>query len=202
MAVQVEPPRWRPRSSEPARYPGLTPEERGYEPTTPVATPPEPLPETPLWIAPSEMPPPDRAVGFVVVSRAPPEPAPTPPEAEGLFDVPGLLERLWLARALEGRRDLAVSRAAMLPPPGSSSDMLPPALTPEPRTDPAATLREPPARELAPAAAAPPVERLRDLSAPSPPASWPSSWVCPYCYLANDPRAATCRGCRSSSLHL
>jgi ribosomal protein L40E len=32
--------------------------------------------------------------------------------------------------------------------------------------------------------------------------SRPRSWVCPYCYLTNDAGATTCRGCRSSSLHL
>ena len=203
MAVQVEPPRWRPRSPEPARYPGLTPEERGYE-----RPPPEPaevgtLPGTPLWIAPSELPPPARSVGFVVASEAPPTiPA---PETEGLFDVPGLLERLWLARALESRRSPSLPVTHLLGPgPVAEIEPVPSAgeLTrPDPEARPPAS-PAPPAGTAGPELILHPAERAPEPAVPPPVASWPSSWVCPYCYLANDPRAATCRGCRSCSLHL
>jgi len=142
MAVQVEPPRWRPRSPEPARYPGLTPEERGYEVAAPVPPDPEPLPGTPLWVAPSELPPPGRSQGFVV-DRAPP-PAPPLPETEGLFDVPGLLERLWLARALEARRAPSSSTAASLPQgPGPEPAPAPAATVPPPSARPRTWLRSP-----------------------------------------------------------
>lgn len=203
MAVQVEPPRWRPRSPEPARYPGLTPEERGCEAPAPAPPNAEPPPGTPLWVAPSEPPPPAGPSGFDA-AQAPPSALP-PPETEGLFDVPGLLERLWLARALEGHRppsswslprvpgSAPAAKAAPAPPGSlSRSGGLPVSPAPVvPATPPSRATSDPH-----------PLERTPEAAPPPPVASWPTSWVCPYCYLANDPRAATCRGCRSSSLHL
>lgn len=204
MVARVEPPRWRPGLSEPERYPGLTAEERGYDPPSTPRDPPELAP--PLWVAPSALPPPSRSVGLVM---APPAPLAAPRlEPEGLFDVPGLLERLWLARALEARREPPGEPSATASrPTGSVSPHLP---TPPGALDPARPVTAPTAREGPPRAVpgdygaqplVPPRESVAEPS-PSPPPSWPSSWICPYCYLANDPRAATCRGCRSSSLHL
>ena len=194
MAVRVEPPRGRP-----ARYPGLTPEERGFDPV-PVLLPPPEETASPLWVIPSDLPRDARPEGFVAPL---PEPLAPAPEEEGLFDVPGLLERLWLARALEARRDRApivASRAPDVPPRSAP----PPRPAPEaPSAVPARTVRFDPMGPVlrGPVPGAPPP--------PAPPAaptarSWarPNSWVCPYCYLTNDAAATTCRGCRSSSLHL
>jgi len=198
MAVRVEPLRGRPSSKGPSTYPGLTPEERGVEPLAP----PEILPEPPLWVLPSGMPLERRPTGFV-----PPLPPPLgidlqPPE--GLFDVPGLLERLWLARALEAHheRTAPVPLAAPDPPDPratapltpSRSGGAPPGVAAAPsRVPPPATERHPVLGGLIP-----PPRHAEPLATPP---VRPRSWVCPHCYLTNDAAASTCRGCRSSSLH-
>ena len=193
MAVRVEPPRGRPVLREPSGYPGLTPEEMGLEPPPPVERP-EPWPGPPLWVVPSAVPPPARSVGFVA---APPERvAPAPPGTEGLFDVPGLLERLWLARALEAHREhpeVPAAAAYAGPPPVAATS--PPVRVPTP--GPSVPVEAPADRRYeAPVSVLP-------TAAPSARAPFrPRSWICPYCYLTNDADAATCRGCRSSSLHL
>lgn len=206
MAVQVEPPRWRPRSPEAARYPGLTPEERGYPPTIPPATDPGPPRETPLWLAPSELPPPARSAGLVVERPEPPPAA--SPDVDGLFDVPGLLERLWLARALEAahRPPVPTGRTGPLAPASALGSATTAPAAPESPVGLSPTSVSRHEAELVHDASAGPdvvLSREPEPAPPSPPAAaWPASWICPYCYLANDPRAATCRGCRSGSLHL
>ncbi len=188
MAVRVEPPRARPALREPGGYPGLTPEEMGLEPP-PAPERQEAWPSPPLWVAPSAVPPAARSAGFIA---APPD------DTEGLFDVPGLLERLWLARALEARRDPPSPSPALLNPSPPPGPIAPVAAPPEP------------VRSAPPRPAPPPAERRAETpvsvvptAAPSARAPFrPRSWICPYCYLTNDADAATCRGCRSGSLHL
>jgi ribosomal protein L40E len=205
MAVRLEPPRLRPSWAEPARYPGLTPEERGVEPLAELA-PPELAP--PLWVAPSDIPAAARPVGFVALPPEPPA-TPAPPEADGLFDVPGLLERLWLARALEASHH---DRPASAPSASPFVASAPPSPTPAAsRSGGVAVVLRPipftmPVPAPVPAPSPIPPARLEARSLPSAwphaPSRRPSNWVCPYCYLANDPAATTCRGCRSGSLHL
>jgi hypothetical protein len=211
MAVPVEPSRVRLRP-DPGRYPGLTVEERGFDPAppSPRATPPEtgpppsvaPDPSPPLWVVPSEVPRASRSLGF---AGAYPEPIlPDPPEPEGLFDVPGLLERLWLARALEAQRE----RPWSAEPPASGSPERPDLLVPSSGAKSGGVFAVGPSS--APAAGVP-TAAPGSSNASVPPESTigpghalgfrPKSWVCPYCYLANDASASTCRGCRSSSLH-
>jgi hypothetical protein len=189
MVVRVESPQLRPGAKGSAHYPGLTPEERGAVPDRPPGEEAEPL-----WVLPSDVPPSARPVGFVGPLPEPLDVAPPQVDPEGLFDVPGLLERLWLARALEAHRERppdvpseARSGAVASPPPAPvpvSAPLTPLADLPKPPSD--ATLSS------------------DGSQTPSRPSSWlrPRSWVCPYCYLANDEGASTCRGCRSSSLHL
>jgi hypothetical protein len=203
MAVRVEPPRGRPSSAETSRYPGLTPEERGAELPPPLFAPgaPEP-PSPPPWAIPSEAPRDSWPLGLV---GATPEPTgPSPPEREGLFDVPGLLERLWLARALEAQRE----RPWSAEPPASGSPERPDLLVPSSGAKSGGVSAVGPSS--APAAGVP-TAAPGSSNASVPPESTigpghalgfrPKSWVCPYCYLANDASASTCRGCRSSSLH-
>lgn len=188
MAALVEPPRARPRVPEPSRYPGLTDEERGLDsapyarPTVevrPAPTPPLELgPPPPLWVAPSEVPPADRSGGFFDAPAALETIEPDPPPAAGLFDVPGLLERLWLARALEAGRDRPPRAAPSVPAPSRASVEAPSGA--ETRYGLSAERRP---REPEPATAGPPVPR-------------PVGWICPQCYLTNDAGAASCRGCR------
>jgi len=199
MAVRVEPPRQRAVQ----RYPGLTPEERGLEPLDgpDEATPPEP--ESPLWILPSEMPQAERATGFVGPLPAEPPPEPLPPE--GLFDVPGLLERLWLARALEAAhlaRTATPTAEAPLAPARRSAAVLPAqsgAVTP-------GALGIPPVADVPPPAPPSPREG-RDPRPVATPRAYveplrPGGWICPHCYLTNDATSTTCRGCKSGALHL
>lgn len=211
MVARVDPPR--PRAPErgsgeaSARYPGLTAEERGYDPSPLV--PPTVEPPPPLWVAPAEVPESSRSSGFFGPAPEAVEPEPVP---EGLFDVPGLLERLWLARALEARQERpwtayvarsAAHRAAPTTPPTSPATVAAPApaATPPPAASP------PPApAPSARAPAAPPTSPSRSIPsalAPLPPtpaqkaqaALW-SSWICPQCYLTNDHAVDVCRGCR------
>jgi ribosomal protein L40E len=198
MAVRVEPPRGRPVE----RYPGLTPEERGFDPPSTPRISVEPEPPPPLWMIPSEMPHPDRSVGFV--GALPDAQLPEPPPAEGLFDVPGLLERLWLARALEAAhherpwpsatgpdgRELRTT----LPSSGRSGAAMPSAPD-RPVPAPSLSPLDPPAPVLA--TASPALETAGIVEPPR-----PRSWICPHCYLTNDASATTCRGCRSGTLHL
>ena len=204
MAVRVEPPRGRPAPKESTNYPGLTPEERGAETLSSALLPAEPAP--PLWIIPSSAPAAIPSVGFV---GALPEGRPAealPPE--GLFDVPGLLERLWLARALEAAHrerlgDPAITHPNGPPVPESRSPLpsehrsgaVPAGLAPRPPAPDAAPLGLPP-----PTPSTPPTPRI--LSPAAVAEARPRSWICPFCYLTNDAGAATCRGCRSGTLHL
>lgn len=193
MAVRVVPPRGRPEASESVRYPGLTPEERGLDvPTTPLATP-ELGPPPPLWVIPSEVPRAQRQEGFM-------GPLPgadllePPPPPEGLFDVPGLLERLWLARALEATHH---ERAQV---PGGGPSLVRTPLPSDARSGavPGGTPSRPSEAFRTPGG-----EALLSPAAPAPTAATgPRSWICPYCYLTNDAGATTCRGCRSGALHL
>ena len=204
MAVLIEPSRGRPSPARSPRYPGLTPEERGFD-ALPIEVPPtDPGPPPPLWVVPRDPPRSSGSVGFVGPL---PEVAPrAPPEEEGLFDVPGLLERLWLARALEARRETprapkgaTVAEPGPTPPPSlgpAQSGALaarPPAARPEaPLPGPASA---PP-----PATAGPPVIRpSSSVIVPNVPLA--RSWVCPYCYLANNPSSSICRGCRNTVPH-
>ncbi len=181
MAALLEPPRARPRPADPERYPGLTLEERGLDPSPTVSPAIELEPPPPLWIAPSEIPPESRSLGFAAAYPDDSETiVPDPPRPEGLFDVPGLLERLWLARALEAARDRAPPSSALA------------AARVEPVT-PVIPWTGPPTRyglsggQQAVSPAAPP---------PSPPRSAPKGWICPRCYLTNNVGAAECRGCQ------
>lgn len=205
MAVHVESPRRRPELREPSRYPGLTLEERGldFAPTVLLSSPEPPQP----WLIPSEGPHDARSEG--PAGAIPERVLPGPPEQEGLFDVPGLLERLWLARALEAHRERpgsSASRTADVP--AASSESSPPPGAPTPTTARTVVSNAPfPGQRSSDgptvAVASVPRSSLPPTSAPSVPIGFrPSSWVCPYCYLANDAAASTCRGCRSSSLHL
>ena len=213
MALRIEPPRGRLVPAEASRYPGLTPEERGYDdaPPRPVVREAEPGP--PLWILPSELPPASRPTGFVgpLPREALPPEYPPPPPPEGLFDVPGLLERLWLARALE------VSHQERARPPLTPRAVPPPVL-PYASVLPLAVTRSGAARPMAPPApvggraipSTPPAPSARPavpppapiLAPPVPSTARPKSWICPYCYLTNDAAWTTCRGCRSGALHL
>lgn len=201
MAVRVEPPRGRPAPRESVRYAGLTPEERGYDPTSA----PEVVPEPPLWMIPSELPPAARPVGFVGALPSAPPSEPTPPE--GLFDVPGLLERLWLARALEAshreRSGPPVAAPPAEPPPPTVSLPIPSPAKSGAIATPWTGVRPP--QSSAPRPSVPPTP-VHGPAVPPPelaaaPAR-PKSWICPYCYLTNDADATTCRGCRSGHLHL
>jgi len=208
MAVVVEPPRARPGPKELGRYPGLTPEERGVDP--PPRLRPSPVPEAPppLWIMPSGVPKESRSLGFVGPLPEPELPPAAPPE--GLFDVPGLLERLWLARALEAshRERWAASAAVEAPEPGAPparpvaapvaphSPVRSGALSWPMLSVPAPPVAPPAEAAVAPPSPPPPAEPPR--TAPS---VRPRSWICPYCYLTNDANATTCRGCRSGNLH-
>ncbi len=198
MAVRVEPPRGRSGSSEASRYPGLTAEERGLEPPFPPPLEPVAVPSSlavPLAATP--------LVDGLAERRGAPEASPDlppsslPSASEGLFDVPGLLERLWLARALEVHR----ARSFAVAPPHPPSPGVPRTLG-----APAADL--PPGRLEAESSAPRLTEPGRSTGAAEAPRSLPlepaprKSWVCPYCYLANDRDATTCRGCRSGNLHL
>ena len=204
MAVRVEPLKGRPGPREASAYPGVTQEERGLGPLPAPLASPEPPP--PLWIIPSDVPQSSRPVGFV---GALPEPtSPAPPEPEGLFDVPGLLERLWLARALEAHHERPPPTAGPASEPPDAQDRAPPpearsgGISSEVSANAHAGPRTPPqGRESRLAGAGP---TARETAAELPAAPWlrPRSWVCPYCYLTNDAGASTCRGCRSSSLHL
>jgi len=208
MAVRVVPPRGRPEASDPGRYPGLTAEERGLEvPATPVATG-ELGPPPPLWVLPSDLPQESRAEGFVGALPEADRPEPPPPP-EGLFDVPGLLERLWLARALEAAHHERAWGGAGVPtstaagpgktslPSGARSGGVPTTAS----TRPGDASRP----EIA---LLPPSPSRNGGRPPDPPVavpfprSGPRSWICPYCYLTNDAGATTCRGCRSGTLHL
>jgi hypothetical protein len=194
MAVRVEPPRGRPGPREPERYPGLTLEERGYVPPSILPTPPELEPPPPLWLIPSDAPQESRSGGFLAPLVEPV--TPRPPEQEGLFDVPGLLERLWLARALEANRERSWhERAAGTDLPATTAELPLPAEIPpyvaEELAPPQDLGRDEPGRSPG----------ARPLEVLAPPSFRPKSWVCPTCYLANDAGAATCRGCRSASLH-
>ena len=156
MVARVDPPRSRPPARDAltdpaARYPGLTPEERGYDLAPISATDGEPPP--PLWVAPAELPAASRSTGFF-------GPAPTAPSdrtpPEGLFDVPGLLERLWLARALEANHERPwaayAARTAAAPAPGPPATPPPgPSARPSAAPPPA----PPTAAPVAPAAAVP-----------------------------------------------
>jgi hypothetical protein len=207
MAVSVEPPRPRAGAQEPSRYPGLTPEERGLEPPSVAVVSPAPEPPPPLWVAPAEVPPADRSVGFVA---ALPQPTPSePPDRDGLFDVPGLLERLWLARALEAHRERVGAATTHEAEPSRGHEK------PRPSTEgrsgvapaPAPAVPGPEEREasevLPPRLVKPWSWSRRPGLPPTLPMGFrPRGWVCPYCYLANDEGATTCRGCRSSTLHL
>ena len=213
MVARVEPPRARAtpaeRSPEASRYPGLDPTERllPLDPPSLAASDDEPPP--PLWIAPIEVPPADRSVGFVAaLPELLPELLPDPPSVdreppEGLFDVPGLLERLWLARALEARREpLAAASPVRLPlrtrapPEAPRRDPAPTPVTPAPEEPRSAA-----AETGAPAATSSPAPTDRRST---PPESLPApvsptavrSWICPYCYLTNDLGTTACAGCR------
>jgi hypothetical protein len=207
MAVLIEPPRGRSGSSGATRYPGLTAEERGLGPEFPLVTE-RGAGATPLAGVPaSPRGPPNELGEPSVASHRQEFPGPRtpsrPPENDGLFDVPGLLERLWLARALEVYRPRSGSFVAEPPPapsvpyrptgPEGSTDRDPvelrSAADPSPRPDPSSRSGGSIGSD---GATAPPGSRALPRT----------SWVCPYCYLANDPEAATCRGCRSGSLYL
>lgn len=209
MVARVEPPRGRAPRKEPAadgaRYPGLTAEERAVPLEEARLETLDDEPPPPLWIAPVEIPQASRSVGFVgaypdaLPDSLPPDPPRPPPE--GLFDVPGLLERLWLARALEAHRE----RPPTAPAPGAS----PPTAaryTEGPRgptTSPAPAVR--PSAETAPSAPGsdapltgpPPRIPLEEGPVFPPPVAptLPRSWICPGCYLTNDLAAASCVGC-------
>jgi len=213
MFARVEPPRARASHTEPSpeanRYPGLDPTERlaPLEPSQLAALEDEPPP--PLWIAPIDVPPADRPVGFFAalpeelpevpaVDREPPREPP-----EGLFDVPGLLERLWLARALEAGRELpAAARPARVPLLARAAFSTPPrSVAPQPaRPAPEAPATEDGTSGGAEAApAAPPAERgaaSPELTPPRVPTTAVRSWICPYCYLTNDLGTTACAGCR------
>ena len=202
MAVRVEPPRGRSASN----YPGLTPEERDVEvPTVPVRSL-EPEPPPPLWFIPSEVPRSSPSGGFFGPLPGAREPEPPPPE--GLFDVPGLLERLWLARALEARRERPWSSTGTgvngpEPDPAGGSGPLPTG------SQSGGVLAGVPARSPgggpAPRATAPDATPLPERPAAAPVSGVPPrprTWICPHCYLTNDATATTCRGCRSGTLHL
>jgi hypothetical protein len=202
MPVLVEPPR--PRGG--ARGPPPTREA----PLPPVhLLAPEPVPPPPLWLLPSEMPPEARSHGFAEAYPSVGEP---PAESEGLFDVPGLLERLWLARALEAsHRERSGSFPSSSPRAPASASPAPLSTEPAGETDPAEPVTGvilPPAEPEAPpavvAASPEPVEALPipEGSPPAHPQPRPRGWICPSCYLTNDPGAVTCRGCRSGRLHL
>ena len=199
MAVRSEPLRGRPEPKGAARYPGLAPDERASEYLS------EPPP--PLWVIPSEAPPGPRSVGFVAPLPEPEAEAPAP--SEGLFDVPGLLERLWLARALEAHRERPWTPE--VPGPEGSSRVPDPLLAPTSRSSavsggtpagPPLLIERPRPTRVLTAAPAPPPSPPELVEAPIAPVGPLSrSWVCPYCYLTNEAGASTCRGCRSSSLH-
>lgn len=184
MAALLEPPGARPRAPGANRYPGLTDEERGLDPSPaprptvevrPAPTPPLELGPPPLWVAPSEVPAASRALGFFDASPELETIEPDPPAPEGLFDVPGLLERLWLARALEAGRDRPVNRPLRSP----ASPPMPPLA--------GATTR------YGLSTAGPTTEP----DAVSPPAGpRPVGWICPQCYLTNDAARLDCRGCQ------
>lgn len=197
MTALVESPRERARALSKGRYPGLTLEERGYDPAPITIPPASPEPPPPLWVAPSDIPRPARALGFVAALPETEERG--PPAPEGLFDVPGLLERLWLARALEAGRDRTTGPAraqeseelVRMPTPPDNSDRSGGATT-EAASTGVGTPGE--------AVADPPREGRSDEPAThvAPPTAYARSWVCPWCYLANDAGATVCRGCRAS----
>lgn len=205
MVARVEPSRARPPAGETpggGRYPGLTAEERGLEPQPPRSPTAEPDDSLALWVAPAEVAPASRSSGFfggISESPAPPPPS-AAAEPEGLFDVPGLLERLWLARALEAGRDrpwasYAARKLSSEPPPPvlvSSPSAGPPVRAPLPRVPgpaaPAASVSPP--RPVAPLPPNGPPTPARVAAA----ALW-GSWICPQCYLTNDRAFALCRGC-------
>jgi len=204
MAVRVEPLKGRPGPREASAYPGVTQEERGLGPLPAPLASPEPPP--PLWIIPSDVPQSSRPVGFV--GALPEHISPDPPDSEGLFDVPGLLERLWLARALEGHHERPTEVVGSAPDGSDAHDQALAAgsrsggLLPEtPTSAPSEPAVLPRGREPRLAGAGPTMGEpaLGPIAVRS---SRPRSWVCPYCYLTNDAGATTCRGCRSSSLHL
>jgi hypothetical protein len=187
MAALVEPLKARPRPSGPDRYPCLTDEERGLDPSPgprpsvevrPAPTPPLELGPPPLWVAPSDVPAPSRALGFFDAVPELETIEPDPPTPEGLFDVPGLLERLWLARALEAGREKPVNRT-----------LRPPSVLPMPALAGAETRYGLSAGHRVPVA--------EGAAAPAPPR--PVGWICPRCYLTNEAEALTCRGCERPS---
>ncbi len=178
MAVVLEPPRARPRPADGDRYPGLTLEERGID-AVPVAPPRVDFdPPPPLWIAPSEIPSDARSAGFA--SAYPETILPDPPRREGLFDVPGLLERLWLARALEAARERDTPT-----PPVVTATVEP--VTPVLTWGGAATRYG----VSAPVLQSSPPEEPRPSSRPV-----PKGWICSRCYLTNDAESTACRGCQ------
>jgi len=199
MAVRVEPSRQRAVQ----RYPGLTPEERGGELADASEEAPAPEPESPLWVLPSEMPQGERASGFVGPLPESSLPEPLPPE--GLFDVPGLLERLWLARALEAAHLARTpTAAAEMPTPAARR-----AAAPVPAQSGAVTtgaLGIPPIAAVPPPTPSAPREGRGSPSVAAPRAYVeplrPGGWICPHCYLTNDATSTTCRGCKSGALHL
>jgi len=201
MAVRVEPPRGRPGPREALGYPGLTAEERGLDPPSFYPAPPEPPP--PLWVLPSDLPQSSRSVGFVGPL---PEPiGPEPVEPEGLFDVPGLLERLWLARALEAHHERTTSPGVE---PLQGHPQTAPAQSPSPASRSGGTSPAVPSEMPAGGAAVPGIGPSPTIQSETLNESLtalgmrPRSWVCPYCYLTNDAGHSTCRGCRSGALHL
>ncbi len=207
MAARVEPPRPRAGVRDVPSPPPVGWAGREVEPYSPAlasgGTPPPPL-----WVMPSELPPEARSQGFV---DAYPTPGPPLPPAEGLFDVPGLLERLWLARALEAshrERSGAVVAAAPagleVPLAAPASEETPASISSE---ESVSLGPEPPAEPALPDVGnGPAVEAPRRLASnvisPATLLARPRGWICPTCYLTNDPDATTCRGCRSAGLHL
>lgn len=209
MVARIEPPRSRPTPKEPgtnaARYPGLTAEERGLDLDPPESSPRDLEPPPPLWIAPVEVPRASRSVGFAAAypDTLPDDLLVKPLEPEGLFDVPGLLERLWLARALESHRDPPAT--APIPREAVPAPTVPPAF----RTVGSVPSHGTPALATPPADPRPvgdprlpfvptPGSRVEDGRTPSrafAPAP-PSGWICPQCYLTNDAGSESCRACR------
>jgi hypothetical protein len=202
MVARVEPPRGRSPRPEPvadtARYPGLTPEERAIPPEEGQRDILDEESPSPLWIAPVEVPQASRSVGFASAypEALPDSLPPDPPPPEGLFDVPGLLERLWLARALETRRERPTTPPILRNPPSAGA--------PEPAPPPPTILSEatcaPPRAAVAddrPPSAVPPRIPLDERAAYPPPMAptLPRSWICPGCYLTNDLAAPACAGC-------
>jgi len=208
MVARVEPPRARAARNEPApdaaRYPGLTPEERAVPLDEARLEAMDGEPPPPLWIAPLEIPPASRSLGFVaaypdpLAEGLPPDP---PPPPEGLFDVPGLLERLWLARALEAHRERpSTTPAPQASPPTVAQPLEVPRV---PTASPSPLPRSPP--ETPPSARGseipltgpPPRIPLDEGRAYPPPVAptLPRSWICPNCYLTNDLAATSCVAC-------